>query len=143
MKKLAIFFFIGIIIIVGISYLYLNGRVMHYEAQKENQHFETFYQQEIYGTELVTIMNKAVDHNERNEVPKNGKGRYLNNDSNSIEIRIKMLDNEKNYPMETIYNGGIDKFIQYYSEIKFKCVEIQYHVTTNKVKYLLFEQITE
>lgn len=116
---------------------------MHYEAQKENQHFETFYQQEIYGTELVTIMNKAVDHNERNEVPKNGKGRYLNNDSNSIEIRIKMLDNEKNYPMETIYNGGIDKFIQYYSEIKFKCVEIQYHVTTNKVKYLLFEQITE
>ncbi len=143
MKKLAIFFLIGIIIIAGISYLYLNGRIMHYEAEKENKHFSTFYQQEIYGTELVTILNKAVDNNERNEVLKNEKGRYLNNDLNSIEIKIKMLDNEKSYPMETIYDGGIDKFIHYYSEIKFKCVEIQYHTATNKVKYLLFEQITE
>ena len=31
----------------------------------------------------------------------------------------------------------------YYSDIKFKCTDLQYHKATNKVKYLLFEQVTE
>ena len=74
---------------------------------------------------------------------RNNKGIYLNNDKNSISIEIKMLDDDSIYQMETIYNGGIQNFVNYYSDIKFKCVEIKYHSATNKVKYLLFEQITE
>ena len=54
-----------------------------------------------------------------------------------------MLDNDKTYTMETIYNGGMDKFIQYYRDIKFKCTKIEYHKLTGKVKYMLFEQTTE
>ena len=54
-----------------------------------------------------------------------------------------MKDNDSIYQMETIYNGGIQNFINYYSNIKFKCVDIQYHNATGKVKYMLFEQITE
>ena len=54
-----------------------------------------------------------------------------------------MIDNDTIYQMETIYNKGIQNFINYYGKIKFKCVEIKYHNSTNKVKYMLFEQITE
>ena len=54
-----------------------------------------------------------------------------------------MLDNEKTYNMETFYGGGMDKFVQYYNEIKFKCTKLEYHKETKKVKYLLFEQVTE
>ncbi len=143
MKKLAIFFLIIIIIVVGISYLYLNNKAKFYEAQRENRQFESYNQKEIYGSELTTIINKAVDNNKNNEVLKDDKGNYINNENNSIQIEIKMLDNDKTYAMETLYNGGMDKFIQYYSDIKFKCTDLQYHKATNKVKYLLFEQVTE
>lgn len=54
-----------------------------------------------------------------------------------------MQDNEKTYAMETLYIGGMDKFVQFYSEIKFKCTKLEYHKATNKVKYMLFEQITQ
>lgn len=143
MKKLAIFFLIVIIIIVGISYLYLNYKANYYTAQRENKQFESYEGQEIYGTEVATIINKATDSNQNNEIPKDQKGKYIDNDSNSIQIEINMLDNEKRYTMETLYAGGMDKFVQYYGEIKFKCTSLQYHKTTNKVKYMLFEQITQ
>ncbi len=140
MKKLAIFFLIVIIIVVGISYLYLNYKANYYTAKRENEQFVSYDGQEIYGNELTTIINKAVDNNEKNEIQKDNKGKYINN---SIQIEIKMLDNDKIYSMETFYEGGMDKFIQYYSEIKFKCTKIEYHTVTNRVKYMLFEQITQ
>lgn len=143
MKKLAIFFLILVIIVVGISYMYLNYKANYYEAQRENKQFESYNGQEIYGSELTTIINKAIDNNENNEIQKDSKGKYMNNDDNSIQIDIKMLDNDKTYSMETLYSGGMDKFVQYYSEIKFKCTKLDYHQATNKVKYMLFEQITQ
>ena len=97
MKKLAIFFLIIIIIVVGISYLYLNNKAKFYEAQRENRQFESYNQKEIYGSELTTIINKAVDNNKNNEVLKDDKGNYINNENNSIQIEIKMLDNDKTY----------------------------------------------
>lgn len=144
MKKLAIFFLIIIIIIVGISYMYLNYKANFNQAKRENMQFESYYNQEIYGTELATLINKAIDNNKINEVQKDNKGKYIDNETNSINIDIKMLDdNGTIYNIEKIYNGGTSKFVQYYSQIKFKCTKIQYHEKTNKIKYLLFEQITE
>lgn len=143
MKKLAIFFLIIIIIIVGISYIYLNYKSNYYTAKRENEQFQSYDGQEIYGTELTTIINKAVDNNQKNEVQKDEKGKYISNDNNSIEIEIKMLDNDKIYTMETLYSGGMDKFVQYYSDIKFKCAKIEYHKSTARIRYMLFEQITQ
>ena len=76
------------------------------------------------------------------EVEKNNKGIYQNNDKNSINIEIKMLDDDTIYKMEKFYNSGIQNFINYYGKIKFKCVDIKYHNSTNQVKYMLFEQTT-
>lgn len=143
MKKLAIFFLIIIIIIVGISYVYLNYKSNYYTAKRENEQFQSYHGQEIYGTELTSIINKAVDNNKKNEVEKDEKGKYINNDNNSIQIEIKMLDNDKIYIMETLYGGGMDNFVQYYGDIKFKCTKIEYHKSTNRIKYMLFEQITQ
>ena len=143
MKKLAIFFLVIVIVIVGVSYMYLHYKANYYKAQRENKQFESYEGQEIYGTELATIINKAIDNNHSNELPKDDKGEFISNGNNSIQIDIKMLDNEKTYTMEALYRGGMDKFVQYYSEITFKCTKLEYHKATNKVKYMLFEQITQ
>lgn len=143
MKKIAIFFAFIIVIICGVSYLYLNYKADYNMSKKANMEFERYLNEDVYGVDLSTIINRAVDNNQRNEVNRNNKGIYLNNNTNSINIEIKMIDNDSIYQMETIYNGGIQNFINYYSNIKFKCVEINYHSSTNKVKYMLFEQITQ
>lgn len=143
MKKLAIFFLIIIVIIVGISYIYLNYKANYYQAKKENNQFESYYNQEFYGADVVTIINKAIDNNLTNAVERDNKGKFIENDINSIKIDIKMLDNDTIYDMETLYAGGMDKFVQYYNEIKFKCTKIEYHSTNGKVKYLFIEQITQ
>ena len=143
MKKIALFFLIIVVIVVGISYIYLNYQVGYNTAKKENNQFESYYEKEIYGAELTSIINKAIDNNSKNQVEKDKKGNYIDNNQNSIKIDIKMLDIDKTYAMETLNSGGMDKFVQYYNEIKFKCKKIEYHQTTNKVKYMLFEQITQ
>lgn len=143
MKKIIIFFAIVVIIICGIFYLYLNYKAEYNMSKKANLEFEKYLNEEVYGTDLATIINRAVDNNQKNEVEKNNKGIYINNDINSISIDIKITDNDTIYKMETFYNKGIQNFINNFGSIKFKCLDIKYHKSTNKVKYLLFEQITE
>ena len=45
--------------------------------------------------------------------------------------------------MEILYNGGIDKFVKNYGNIKFKCTQIDYHEITKRVKKVYFRQIVE
>ena len=143
MKKVIIFFVIIIIIVSGVSYAYLNYKANYYEAKRANNQFEAYYEKEFYGTDVVTIINKAVDNNLVNEVRRNENAKFIENDINSIKIDLKMLDNDQTYDMETLYAGGMDRFVQYYSNIKFKCTNIEYHKQTGKVKYMMIEQITQ
>ena len=143
MKKFFIFLAVVIFVVCGIYYMYLNFQTSYNEAKKNNKEFEQYLDQEVLGSELATIINRAIDSNEKNEVQKNDKGIYQDNNENSINIEIKITDNDKIYNMEAFYNSGIEKFINNYSNIKFKCTQLEYHNLTNKVKYMLFEQITE
>ena len=144
MKKLVIFFAIVVIIVCGIYYLFINYKANFKTAIFQNLEYEKYLNEEVLGSDLATVINKAIDNNKRNKIEKNKKGKYQNNDLNSINIDIKMLDDDNSvYNMEKIYNGGIDKFIQYYGSIEFKCTKIEYHESTRKIKYMLFEQITQ
>ena len=142
MKKLLIFFAIVVIIVCVVSYVFLNYKANYNTSKKANLEFENYLNEEIYGTDLSTVINRAIDSNEKNAVEKNNKGIYLNNDKNSISIEVKMNDNDSIYQMETFYKNGMQNFLNYYGNIKFKCTDIKYHKTTNKVKYMLFEQIS-
>lgn len=143
MKKIAIFLLIIIGIVSTISYLYLNSINNQRIAQKENIKFEIYKDEEITGAEVTTLINKAINSNQQNEIEKDKKGRYIDNENNSINIDIKFIDDDVTYNIEKIYNNGMDKFLTYYRDIKFKCVDVQYHDKTQKIKYMLFEQITQ
>ena len=143
MKKIIIFLAIVVIIVSIISYIYLTNKTNYEIAKRENYQFESYYNQEILGTEIATIINKAVDNNSKNEIKKDNKGKYIENNENSIKVDIKFTDNNEVHNMEAIYTNGIENFVKYYGDIYFKCIKIDYHKNTNKIKYLLFEQITE
>lgn len=143
MKKIAVFFIIIIAIVSCITYLYFNYIASYNNAQKENAKFEMYKDKEIQGSELITIINKAIDTNEKNEVQKDNKGKYIDNKTNSINIDIKFIDDDLIYNIEKIYQNGTETFLYYYRDINFKCSDVQYHTTTGRVKYMQFEQITQ
>lgn len=141
MKKIIIFFVIILMIVASISYMYMNYRANYISAQTENAQYESYEDEEIYGTDLATLINKAVDDNTKNEVEKDDTGLYIDNGTNSIRIEILFTDDDEVHSMEEIYNSGTNIFMQYYNQIKFKCTQIDYHTKTGKVSYMYFEQI--
>lgn len=143
MKKIIILLSIGIIAVAVVGINYINYTKQNSEVLKYNLEFEKNYQKEIYGIDLTTIINKVINNNEKNNVKIGQNKRYISNDTDSINIEIKMTDTDQVYTMETLYNGGMEQFVQYYGNIQFKCTKIEYHKKTGKASYLYFEQISE
>ena len=75
MKKIAIFLLIIIGIVSTVAYVYLNNVANYKNAQKENIKFEVYKDQEIYGAEVSTLINRAMDSNQKNEIEKDKNGR--------------------------------------------------------------------
>ena len=143
MKKIFVFLAIVVVIVCIIAYQYNTYQRRQKSIISANNEFEQYLTKDIYGIDIATLINKAYDNNLTESVEKNEKGKFIENDTNSIKIDIKMLDTSKTYDMETLYSGGMDKFVQYYNQITFKCTKIDYHKSTGKVKYMLIEQITQ
>ena len=142
MKKILIFIVTLVVIIISIIAIkYVNYKSEHAKIKENNLEYEINLNKQILGTELTTFINKAVDNNKKYSVPKDEQGFYIQNDTNSIEIEIKITDNDTLYKMETLYNGGMINFVQYYNSIYFECTKIEYN-KSGKVSYLLFEQKT-
>ena len=100
---------------------------------------------EIYGTDVVTLINKAINNNESNNVAKDEKGFYINNNQNSIQIDLVMITDEeeketKTYKMEAISKVGITEFIKNFNTAKFKCTKKEYHKDTGKISYIEISQ---
>ena len=141
MKKLIIFLVIVLIIVATVGYVYLNYKATYNEAQVKNAQYESYNGKEIFGTDLATLINKAVDDNTKNKIEKEDTGLYADNGTDSIRIDVLFTDDNKIHSMEEIYNSGTDTFMQYYNQIRFKCTKIDYHSKTGRVSYMYFEQV--
>ena len=145
MKKRTIVILLIIIafltLISYIYYSYLSIKANRRETTKINSQYESYCEKEIFGTDLASLINKAIDSNERNDVKKDENEKYYDNNANSIEIHIKFKDSDEIFDMERIYKLGIDRFILNYNQMKFKCQKIEYHSKTSNIKYMYFEEI--
>lgn len=141
--KQSFFIILAIIFIVIciVSGTILNLKTENREISKYNLEYEKYINKEILGTEVATLISKAIDQNEKNNVQKNEKGYYIENNENSIKIDLKMTTLDKTYPMEEIYNNQITNFVQNFSQIKFKCTKIEYHKDTKKISKMVFEEL--
>lgn len=140
MKKIMAFITGITIILIILAIKYYDYKDQYSKIKEINAKYESYYQKEIYGTDVATIVNRAVNDNETNNVKKDDKGFYIENDTDSIKVEIKIIDNDTMYQMETLYNGGMTNFVKYYNIIKFECTKIEYHSKTQRIKYMLFEQ---
>ena len=145
MKKIFITFLILFIILVVSIYMVLSYRNKNLEIQKLNREYEKYYNIEILGTELISIINRTIDLNNKNDIVKDENGYFVNNEETYKEIYIEFIykDKTKLIQMEDIEKSGIETFVKVYSTASFKCTDIKYHDKTKNVKSLTFTEILE
>ena len=105
MKKALICLIIVLVVgsIIAVVFVSSN-RKEEAEIRRNNQEYEKYLNKEIFGTDVTTIINKAMDSNQKKGIEKDEKGFFIENDENSIKIELIMLnEGEKvTYQMETI-----------------------------------------
>lgn len=145
MKKLLIIVLVLVIATAAVIYEVLVYRTKLEESQKLNQEYAAYVNINFLGTQLISVINKTIDINEKNMVQKDEKENYIENGTNSIKIYIQFIYKEKvkTVPMEDIATNGTEAFIKRYSTAVFKCSKIEYHEQTHNVKSLTFEEIQE
>lgn len=146
MKNKILLIIIIFIVVLSLSiYLVYNYRTNYMEAQKINNEYKSYYNLQMLGTELVSIINRTEDLNEKNGIQKDENGLYIENDNNSIRIYINFIykDEYTTLEAEKIANDGVENFIKTYSTASFKCTDIQYHNKTNNVKSLTFTETND
>lgn len=121
--------------------LLINIRAENTELKRENAEYEQYLNKEISGTELASLIDKVIDENKKNNVQKDDKEYFIENNENSIKIDLKMTTIDKTYPMEEIYNNEMTEFVKNFSTIKFKCTSIEYHKKTGKISKMVFEEL--
>lgn len=113
--------------------------------KRQNTTYEQYLDSEIYGTDVVTLINMAISDNETNQIEKNQKDFYINNNKNSINIDVILITDEEKqetttYKMEAISKVGITEFIKNFNTTKFKCTNKEYHEETGKISYIELSQ---
>lgn len=133
-----------IIIVICISGLKINSNISK-TVKQQNSEYEQYLKETIYGTDVVTLINKATSNNESNNVEKDEKDYYINNNQNSITIDLVMITDEEKqetttYKMETISKVGITEFIKNFNIAEFKCTNVEYHKQTGKISHIELTQ---
>ena len=143
-KNLIILLILSIILVVGVYSIY-RYRTNVYQIQKQNREYEQYYNINVLGTELISIINKTIDLNTKNNITKDDKGYFVDNGENSIKINVefKYKNDTKTISMEEIASTGAESFVKVYSTANFKCTKIEYHEKTHNVKNVTFEEVSD
>lgn len=148
MKKTALYILIAVFIIVLVLYVNISNAISKQKkAENFNYQFEMYKNKKLSGVDIATIINKAIDNNERNENLKDEKGFYINNEETTIKVELNMISYNKEgeiiyntYQMEAVNGLGISNFLSNYNTAIFKCSEINYHQRTGQVSKIVIEQ---
>ena len=86
--------------VIGIFY---ERQSMEKQIKTENSKYEVYLHKTILGSEVMSLINQAINQNEENDIEKNNEGYYISNNDNSIQIMIKMTSVGKDFWMEDFY----------------------------------------
>lgn len=142
MKKQTIIILILLIIIfLIVAFAVVQNIQKEREIANYNKQYEQYTEKQIYGTDLATLINKAVNDNEKNNVEKDENEYYIQNETDSVKIYVKLQEEGENFPMERIFKLGITEFVKNFNIESFKCTQINYHEQTKKISEIYFEVI--
>lgn len=115
MKKNILFLFMAFILIIIIIFVNIsNNKANANSILKFNNQFEEYKNKELYGADVLSTINKAIDNNNIHNVERNNQGQYIEDDNYSVKLELILLSKDKEgnikeviYPMETLEKARI------------------------------------
>ena len=140
-KQTLILIILLLVIILVVAFAVAQNVQKQRELANYNNQYEKYLNGQVYGTDVVSLINKAIDNNEKNNVEKDENGYYIDNNTNSVKLYIKLVQDGDNFPMERIFEVGLTEFVKNFNIEDFKCTKINYHENTGMVSEVYFEVI--
>lgn len=113
---------------------------------KEMEFFLQFENKKFDVDDFISIMNKAIDNNERHNVKLNKENEYEEDGKYSIKVFLRLDDKEKLIPMEYLMfseNGGSRNIERMFSDISYKYEEIKYYENSTRIKEIIIYGFTK
>lgn len=114
-----------------------------------NAEFEDYKDKTIYGADVITIINKAIDNNENYNIEKDENSFYIDDNKYCLKVDLTLLTKDEkeqikevNYSMEVLQKAGLDGFISSFSLTGFKCTNVSYN-QTGRISKISLKQIEE
>lgn len=135
-----------VILVVIVSIVAINIRAVEEEKKairQFNSEYEAYLGKQIYGTEVTTIINKAMENNKKYNIKQDENDMYIDDGKNCIKVELNMVTVEKTFQMEQLYKAGLTEFVKNFNVIEFECNSIEYHKETGKVSKIIFTELDE
>ena len=142
-KTLAILITIFIVIITVITINIKANQDEERALKQFNENYEKYLGQQLYGTEVTTVINRAIENNQNHNIQKDEKGFYIDDGKYCIKVELNMITVEKTYQMEQLYNAGLTEFVKNFNVIAFECTSVEHHKETGRVSKVVFTQLEE
>ena len=92
MKKVILSILIIVLVIIIIVVVKISDKGIVQTATKQfNARFEAYKDKTIYGADILSIINKAIDNNRIQNIPKDEEGNYIENDTSSIKVFLPLV----------------------------------------------------
>ena len=140
-KTLIIMLILFVAILAAVSIAVVDLQQTGKQVKQFNQIFEEYKDKSLLGSEVASLINKAIDNNEKNQISKNDKGIYQEDGKYSVQILVKLEKEGEYFTMERINALKITEFVKNFSLQDFKCTGIEYHKETKRVSKVYFESI--
>ena len=140
-KTLIIILILFVAILAAVSMTVVDLQQTGKQVKQFNQIFEEYKDKSLLGSEVASLINKAIDNNEKNQISKNDKGIYQEDGKYSVQIFVKLEKEGDYFTMERINALKITEFVKNFSLQDFKCTGIEYHKETKRVSKVYFESI--
>lgn len=140
-KTLIVLFCIFLAIIISLYTYYQSTQKALENINKFNYQFEQYFDKEIFGAEVATFINKAIDNNEQYNISKSASGKYIEDNAYCLKIIIKFKDVDTLFEMESIDEAGIKGFMTNFNKSTFKITDYDYNDTTNRIGRIVIEEI--
>ena len=142
MEKNLIIMLILFVIILGAATIWIvDLQQTEKQVLQFNKTFEDYKDKISLGSEVATLINKAIDNNEKEQINKNDKGIYQDDGKYSVQVFIRLEKDGDLFSMERINALKITEFVKNFSLQDFKCTGIEYHKETKRVSKIYFEAI--
>ena len=139
MKKVIIGVLLIVVIMVSVFFSWYKTKLQSLnEVKNFNSQFEEYLNRNITGVDLTTIINKALENNNKYEIKKDKNGRFVNDNNYYINIIIKPSENGNSFYMEAFEKVGIKEFTKSFGGAVFKSTKVEYH-KNGRISKLYFE----